>query len=122
MPPSPPTGGVLVRYSPAVPGGATGGGTWSKKPPLSSHVRNTAVLAQSPGLAVMAASTWLTPYWPHSTGVGGCSVQRNWTFTHDTAGRRPAAQSAAKSLGDVCDENAGPASAGFERNCLNRYR
>src|SRR5436309_2444132 len=25
-----------VRYSPGVPGGATGGGTWSKKPPFSS--------------------------------------------------------------------------------------
>ena len=103
-----------------MPAGATGGGTWSKKPPLSSHVRNTAVLAQRSGLAVIAASTWLTAYWPHSTGVGGCSVQRNCTFTHDTAGSLPAAQSTVKSLGDACDKNAGPANAGFVRNRLKR--
>ena len=68
----------------------------------------------------MAARIWLTAYSPHRTGVGGCSVQRNCTFTHDTAGSLPPAQSAAKSFGDVCDEKAGPASAGFERNCLKR--
>ena len=28
--------GFTVRYSPGVPAGATGGGTWSKKPPFSS--------------------------------------------------------------------------------------
>src|SRR5579875_397988 len=28
--------GLTVMYSPAVPGGGTGGGTWSKKPPFSS--------------------------------------------------------------------------------------
>ena len=28
--------GFTVRYSPGVPGGGTGGGTWSKKPPFSS--------------------------------------------------------------------------------------
>src|SRR5579863_6001652 len=28
--------GVAVMYSPAVPGGAVGGATWSKKPPFSS--------------------------------------------------------------------------------------
>ncbi len=28
--------GTPSRYSPAVPGGATGGGTWSKKPSFSS--------------------------------------------------------------------------------------
>ena len=28
--------GLTVRYSPAVPAGAVGGGTWSKKPPFSS--------------------------------------------------------------------------------------
>ncbi|HEX4830889.1 MAG TPA: hypothetical protein VH478_07340 [Trebonia sp.] len=34
MPPA--ADGSVVRYSPAVPAGATGGGTWSKKPPFSS--------------------------------------------------------------------------------------
>ena len=29
-------GSVPVRYSPAVPAGAVGGGTWSKNPPFSS--------------------------------------------------------------------------------------
>ena len=28
--------GLTLRNSPAVPGGGTGGGTWSKKPPFSS--------------------------------------------------------------------------------------
>jgi hypothetical protein len=28
--------GETVRYSPSVPEGGTGGGTWSKKPPFSS--------------------------------------------------------------------------------------
>ena len=28
--------GSTVRYSPAVPAGAVGGGTWSKNPPFSS--------------------------------------------------------------------------------------
>src|SRR5439155_20811073 len=122
MPPSPPGGGVAVRYSPAVPGGGNGGGTWSNELPLSSHVMNRTVLAQSSGCDVMAATTWLTPYSPHAKGTGGCSVQRNWRLIHDTAGRFPLAQSAAKSLGDVCEPKALAASAGSERNCLKRKR
>src|SRR5438132_11985313 len=38
--PSASLGSVPIdRYSPGVPGGGTGGATWSKKPPFSSHVR-----------------------------------------------------------------------------------
>ena len=36
MPPAMLGRGSTVRYSPGVPGGGTGGGTWSKKPPFSS--------------------------------------------------------------------------------------
>src|SRR5205823_2661042 len=42
--------GFTVKYSPAVPAGAVGGGTWSKKPPFSSWVMNSAVLDQTEGL------------------------------------------------------------------------
>ena len=69
-----------------------------------------------------ASNTWFTAYWPHSTGVGGCSVHTNWTLTHETAGSWPEAQSAAKSLGDVSDEKAGPARAGLLKNCLKKNR
>ncbi len=41
--------GLPVRYSPAVPGGATGGATWSKKPSFSSQLMNSTVLAQTAG-------------------------------------------------------------------------
>src|SRR5437660_11081454 len=36
-----------VTYSPAVPAGAVGGGTWSKKPPFSSWVMKSALLAHT---------------------------------------------------------------------------
>src|SRR5207253_7109002 len=107
---------------PAVPGGATGGGTWSKKPPLSSQVSSRTVLAHRSGWEVRASRTWLTPYWPQRTGVGGCSVHTNWRLTHETAGSCPDAQSAAKSVGDVRDENAGPAKDGLFRNCWKKNR
>ena len=45
---------LAVTYSPGVPGGATGGATWSKKPPFSSQVTNSAVFAHSAGLPVSA--------------------------------------------------------------------
>src|SRR5207237_8644774 len=82
MPPSPPVGGVAVRYSPAVPGGGKGGGTWSKELPLSSQVTKRAVLAHRSGCDVMAFTTWLTPYSPQPTGVGGCPGQGNHRLIH----------------------------------------
>src|SRR5271165_4874539 len=48
MPPEAPVRSGTVRYSPGVPGGATGGARWSKNPPFSSHVRNRAVLSHAP--------------------------------------------------------------------------
>src|SRR5206468_8934832 len=50
--------GSTVTYSPGVPGGAVGGGTWSKKPPFSSYVMKSAVLAQTPGFEVSVDNTW----------------------------------------------------------------
>src|SRR5437588_420194 len=49
--------GLAVRYSPAVPAGAAGGGTWSKKPPFSSWVMNSAVLDQIAGFETSVLST-----------------------------------------------------------------
>ena len=56
--------GVAVRYSPAVPAGAVGGGTWSNQPSFSSYMRNRAVFDQTAGLAVSAFSTIETKNWP----------------------------------------------------------
>jgi hypothetical protein len=113
MPPSPPDGGTAVRYSPGVPAGATGGGTWSKKPPLSSQVRNTAVFAQSSGLELIAERICATASSPQPIGVGGCSVNRNGELIHDTAGSVPAAQSVRNSAGEVCEPSPFWARAGL---------
>ena len=54
MPPAMLGSGSTVRYSPGVPGGGTGGGTWSKKPPFSSYVTNSAVFAHTEGFEMSA--------------------------------------------------------------------
>ena len=45
-----PAAGCLVTYSPGVPGGAVGGGTWSKNPSFSSYMMNKTVLAHTVGV------------------------------------------------------------------------
>src|SRR5213076_2031647 len=49
--------GSTVTYSPGVPGGAVGGGTWSKKPPFSSQLTNSAVFFQILGCEISASIT-----------------------------------------------------------------
>src|SRR5205814_7667794 len=83
--------GLTVRYSPGVPGGAVGGGTWSKNPPFSSYVMKTAVLAQSAAFDVSGPSMSATAASPYVTGAGGCSLSTSDASTHDTCGSVPAA-------------------------------
>src|SRR5581483_11088054 len=98
---SPIFGGVAVRYSPGVPGGATGGGTWSKNPPCSSNIRNSAVLDHTAGFASSASSTSEPKYIPLTTGEIGWSSNPAGVINHETLGSFPAATSAAKSPGNV---------------------
>src|SRR5437763_1937691 len=86
--------GFAVTYSPGVPGGGTGGGTWSKKPPFSSQVTNSAVFAHSSGFPVTAVRTSSVVYSPQVTGAGGCSLCVIAPQIHETCGRLPLAQSA----------------------------
>src|SRR6202035_1987928 len=72
-PPSSPTVGVAVTVSSAVPGGGVGGGTWSKKPPFSSYIRNSAVFDHTAGLDVRASSTSEVKYMPRAGEPDGCS-------------------------------------------------
>src|ERR1700722_18616128 len=65
--------GETVRYSPAVPFGATGGTTWSKKPSFSSYMWKSTVLDHTLGLDTSAASTWLVNHSPRAGGADGCS-------------------------------------------------
>ena len=65
--------GETVTYSPGVPCGATGGGTWSKKPSFSSYMWKSTVLDHTSGLATSAASTWLVYHSPRAGGDDGCS-------------------------------------------------
>src|SRR5207302_1280116 len=97
-----------VMYSPGVPAGAVGGGTWSKKPPFSSNVTKTTVFAQTAGLLVRAFRTWATVASPHTGGAGGCSESIRGASTHDTCGSAPAVQSASKVPGAPCPKNVGP--------------
>jgi len=50
---------TVASLSPAVPGGGVGGATWSKRPPFSSQVMKTTVLAQICGFWVRVARSWL---------------------------------------------------------------
>src|ERR1700688_4687298 len=90
-------GSDAVTSSPAVRCGATGGATWSKKPPFSSYVANTTVLAQTAGLAVRVLTTLLMNASPTCGDAGGCSSWPGWEHTHDTLGRLPDCTSVAKS-------------------------
>ena len=65
--------GETVTYSPAVPAGATGGGTWSKKPSFSSYMWKSTVFDHTSGLATSAPSTWLVSHSPRAGGDDGCS-------------------------------------------------
>src|SRR6202789_4125900 len=65
--------GETVRYSPAVPSGATGGTTWSKKPSFSSYMWKSTVLDHASGLDTSAESTWLVSHSPRAGGDDGCS-------------------------------------------------
>src|SRR5919201_4889945 len=89
----------IVRYSPGVPGGGVGGGTWSKKPPFSSHVMKRTVFAHTSGLLIRIETTWLVAYSPYATGAGGCSVWTSGARTQETCGSWLAATSAWKVSG-----------------------
>ncbi len=49
--------GETVTYSPGVPCGATGGGTWSKNPSFSSYMWKSTVLDHTAGFETSAEST-----------------------------------------------------------------
>src|SRR5712692_9896473 len=91
--------GFVVTNAPGVPGGAVGGATWSKKPPFSSQVTNSTVLAQTRGLLSNVLTTCPVSRAPVFGGVGGCSSSPGGTRTQETDGRVPAATSATKSCG-----------------------
>src|SRR5438309_443886 len=84
-----------LTIPPLVPRGAVGGFTWSKKPPFSSQVMNSAVFFHTSGLDTIASTTWRVPISP-ATGLekSGCSVCGRPSATQDTCGRRLAAMSA----------------------------
>jgi len=86
MPAASELSGLAVTYSPVVPAGAVGGGTWSKKPPFSSKVMKSAVLSQTAGLEVRMLSTCCERYSPYSVGAGGCSLSTIDPSTHETCG------------------------------------
>jgi hypothetical protein len=67
-----------VTYSPAVPGGAVTGGTWSKNPPFSSYVTISAVFAHCTGFVLKAVIIEERVISPKSEGAGGDQSQR-WT-------------------------------------------
>src|ERR1022692_3900655 len=93
--------GLTVTYSPGVPAGATGGGTWSKKPSFSSYMMNSTVFDQTSVLEVSVLSTWSMNHAPRSGGDGGCSSYPSGGMIHDTLGSCPERTSAAKSSGKV---------------------
>ena len=90
-----------MRYSPGVPAGAVGGGTWSNQPSFSSYMRNRAVFAQTAWLASSAFRTSETKYWPWFGDADGWSSKPRGGMIHDTLGSAPLATSAAKVPGKV---------------------
>ncbi len=80
--------GLEVRYSPGVPAGAVGGGTWSNQPSFSSYIKNSAVFAQTAGLAVRASRTSEVKYMPLSGDEEGWSSNpRGGMIPRDTRQR-----------------------------------
>ena len=73
IPPASEGRGETVRYSPGVPAGAVGGGTWSKKPSFSSYMWKSTVLDHTSGLETSVVSIWLVNHSPSAGGAGGCS-------------------------------------------------
>ncbi len=65
--------GSTVRYSPSVPAGAVGGGTWSKNPSFSSYMMNSTVLAHTSGLDRRVSRICCVYHSPSWAGAGGCS-------------------------------------------------
>ena len=94
-------GGDAVRYSPAVPAGAVGGGTWSNQPSFSSYIRNNAVFDHTFGFAVSASSTSEVNHMPLAGADDGCSSKPSGGMIHDTLGSVPDLTSATKSFGNV---------------------
>src|ERR1700733_3681642 len=98
---SPIVGGDAVRYSPAVPGGAVGGGTWSNHPSFSSYMRKSAVFDHTLGFAVRASSTSEVNHIPLAGADEGCSSKPSGGMSHDTLGSDPDLTSPTKSFGNV---------------------
>ncbi len=92
---------VAVRYSPGVPAGAVGGGTWSNQPSFSSYIKNKAVFDHSSGLEISAQRTMDVKYMPLSGEDDGCSSNPSGGMSHETLGSEPELISARKSLGKV---------------------
>lgn len=111
----------MLTNSPGVPGAGTGGATWSKKPPFSSQVTNSAVFAHSLGSAVRAESTWLVAYSPMTGGEGGCSVCTSGASTQETCGRLPAAMSARKVSGWEVPEKVGTKALAASSESLRNF-
>ena len=65
--------GSTVTYSPAVPGGAVAGGTWSKNPSFSSYITKSTVFDHTSWLETSVESTWSMNHAPNAGGAGGCS-------------------------------------------------
>src|SRR5258708_91739 len=89
-----------VMYSPGVPGGAVTGGTWSKKPPFSSHVTKSAVFAHCAELTIKAVSIADNVASPKIDGAGGWSESIRDVSNQETCGRFPDTASDRKSTGN----------------------
>ena len=77
-----------------------GGATWSKKPPFSSQVMNSAVFFQTFGFDTSAstiARAWSSPDTTDETP--GCSVSSAPVRSHETCGSLSCFTSATKSSG-----------------------
>jgi hypothetical protein len=98
---SPSLGGIAVRYSPGVPAGAVGRGTWSNQPSFSSYIGNRAVFDHTSGLEVSSSRTREVKYIPLAGAEEGCSSNPRGGMIQDTLGSEPDLTSAAKSLGNV---------------------
>ena len=90
-----------MTYSPSVPGGATGGATWSKKPSFSSYMWNSTVFDQTSGFDTRVWRTWSVNHSPRNERSRRVLVVADGVLIQLTLGSVPARTSAAKSSGKV---------------------
>src|SRR5207248_2887769 len=79
------------------PGTGVGGTRWSKKPPSSSYVTNSAIRLHTRGLDARMSTTRETYQAPKSGSQFGCSLYASGATIQDTCGNRPLRTSSRRS-------------------------